>query len=76
MAKVIPINQRMLAKHRMKKYLKNGRETSERRAENIRTETADMHLRVRVGRKDAAARSSRYGHAAEHYGDYDVHANG
>lgn len=42
MAKVIPINQRMLAKHRMKKYLKNGRETSERRAENIRTETANI----------------------------------
>lgn len=42
MGEIIPINQRMLAKHREKKYLKNGRETSEKRAERIRTETARL----------------------------------
>lgn len=58
MGEIIPINQRMLAKHREKNYLKNGRETSEKRAEKIRTKTARLFRESVV---EALSRDEYYG---------------
>lgn len=58
MKNIIPINARMRAKHLEKSYLKNGRKTSEKRAEKIRSETARLFRESVV---EALSRDEYYG---------------
>ena len=62
MKNIIPINERMKARHREQSYLKNGRLTSEKRAENIRNET------VRLFRESVVEALKR----DEYYGSEDI----
>ena len=58
MKNIIPMNERMKARHREKIYLKSGSTTSEKRAEKIRNETAKLFRESVV---EALARDEYYG---------------